>query len=745
MYLRTEIEQIFPSASFIAHARAVCTAALTFIIVFFGCLPVTARGLQQANPEEESPKLELFARRTDAPINLDGVLDEPIWAEVEPATDFIQREPVQGDPASEKTEVRVVYDEEAIYFGVSAYDSEAPKFIINSLKQDFAHTNSDGASFYIDTFDDDRNAFGFYINPAGAMREMQSFDEGREQNIAWEGVWDVKTTITEEGWFGEVRIPFKSLRFPRSKVQTWGLNLQRRIRRKNEQSFWAPMPRRFTAFYMSYAGTLRGMEDVEPGQNFKVKPYVSTEFRKFSGDDFDTFGDAGLDLKYGLTSNLTLDGTVNTDFSQVEVDQQQINLTRFSLFFPEKRDFFLENSGLFLFGQIDRRAQGSRDFLAFFSRRIGLSSDRQPVPILAGARLSGRAGKFSVGMLNMQTREARSDPANNFSVVSIKRNILSQSELGALFVNRQSDQSGDFNRTFGVDANFHFWNQLRVSGFLAATRTPGLETEDMASRVWVEWRTNDWQARTGYLDIEENFNPEVGFVPRRDMRKSDSALAWTPRPRSISWIRQFNPNLRMQYIEDQEGRLETRIVNLNFQIGFEDGGSFQVGRALRCEREDAQFSIGGLDLDPGDYHFNDVSIQYRSNPSSTLSGSVRYQSGDFWNGTRKGVQISLAYKPHYKFTMTGSFQRDDLKLSQGDVTTRLVNTRLDYSFSTQMFLSALIQYSSQQRQVTSNLRFNLIHRPLSDIFIVYNEARDAFQDGEADKSLTLKYTYMLDF
>ena len=228
-------------------------------------------------------------------------------------------------------------------------------------------------------------------------------------------------------------------------------------------------------------------------------------------------------------------------FSQVEVDQQQINLTRFSLFFPEKRDFFLENSGLFLFGQIDRRAQGSRDFLAFFSRRIGLSSDRQPVPILAGARLSGRAGKFSVGMLNMQTREARSDPANNFSVVSIKRNILSQSELGALFVNRQSDQSGDFNRTFGVDANFHFWNQLRVSGFVAATRTPGLETEDMASRVWVEWRTNDWQARSGYLDIEENFNPEVGFVPRRDMRKSDSAFAWTPRPRGISWIRQFNP------------------------------------------------------------------------------------------------------------------------------------------------------------------------------------------------------------
>ncbi len=694
---------------------------------------------------EELREREVFAHHTDLPIQLDGVLDEPIWAEVEPATDFIQREPVSGEPASEKTEVRIVYDDEALYFGLSAYESEVDKLIINSLRQDFAPNSTDAVSFFLDTFDDDRNSFTFYINPAGAKRELQSFNEGRDQDISWEGVWDAKTTISDEGWFAEVRIPFKSLRFPKSKVQTWGLNLQRRIRRKNEQSFWGPMPRRLSGFNMSFAGSLKGIENVEPGRNFKVKPYLSSEFRKFSGDDFDTLGDAGLDLKYGLTSGLTLDGTVNTDFSQVEVDEQQINLTRFSLFFPEKRDFFLENSGLFLFGQVDRRSPGARDFIAFFSRRIGLSSDRQPVPILAGARLSGRVGKTSLGLLNIQTREFGSDPANNFSVVSIKRNILSQSELGALFINRQADQSGDFNRTFGVDANFHFWNQFRLSGFVAATRTPGLETEDMASRVWVEWRTNLWQARTAYLDIEENFNPEVGFVPRRDMRKSDSSFAWTPRPESISWIREFNPNTRIQYIEDQEGRLETRIVDLNFQIGFEDGGSFQLDRTLRFEREESPFSIGGLDLDPGDYHFNDSSIQYRSDPSAPLSGSVRYQTGDFWSGTRKGVQINLSYRPHYKFTISGRFQWDDLKLSQGDVTTRLVNTRLDYSFNTQMFLSAFVQYNSERRQVSSNLRFNFIHRPLSDIFIVYNEERDAFQDGEADKSLTLKYTYMLDF
>ncbi|MFB3068048.1 MAG: DUF5916 domain-containing protein, partial [Acidobacteriota bacterium] len=617
--------------------------------------------------------------------------------------------------------------------------------VINTLKQDFAHTAEDGASIYIDTFNDDRNGFGFYINPAGAKKDTQFFDEGRISNIAWETVWDVETKITEEGWFAEIRIPFKSLRFPRSKVQTWGLNFQRRVRRKNEQAYWSPLPRRFSAYYFSYAGDLKGIEDVQPGRNFKFKPYLTSEFRKFSGDDFDTLLDPGLDLKYSLTSGLTLDATLNTDFSQVEVDQQQINLTRFSLFFPEKRDFFLENSGLFTFGQIDRHSPGARDFIAFFSRRIGLSTDGRPLPIVAGARLSGRAGKYSLGVLNMQTREFGSDPANNFTVLSVKRNILAQSLIGALFINRQSDQSGDFNRTFGVDANLHFWNKLLISTFLAATSTPGLEQEDMAGRIWVEWKTNLWQARTGYLDIEENFRPEVGFVPRRNIRKSDTSFGLTPRPRSISWVREFFPNARVQYISDQEGRLETRIIDVTFHTELDDGGSFQVGRTLRFEREDEQFSIGGLDLDPGDYHFNNWFSRFSSNPSASVSGSVRYQTGDFWDGTRKGVRFNLTLKPHYKFTATGGYQWDQLKLSPGNSSTRLVTTRLDYSFSTRMFLSAFIQYNSERRQVSSNLRFNLIHRPLSDIFIVYNEQRDSFQDGEADKSLTLKYTHMFDF
>ena len=691
------------------------------------------------------PGLEIVARHTDDPITLDGVLDEPAWQEAEPATNFIQREPYQGEPATEKTEIRVLYDDEAIYFGVWAWDREPEKLIINHLEQDFSHQDDDGVSFYIDTFNDDRNSYGFYINPVGAKREMQSVDEGKYQIFEWEDVWDTKTQITDQGWFAEVRIPFKSLRFSKDRVQTWGLNLQRRVRRRNEQSFWAPIPRRYMPWLMSYAGDLKGLEDIPREPNVKVKPFMTSTFRKFEGDDFDTQVDFGLDLKYSLTTGLTLDGTLNTDFSQVEADVQQINLTRFSLFFPEKRDFFLENAGIFSFGDTTFRGNRPGELIPFFSRRIGLSENGQPVSILGGARLTGRTGKYSLGFLNMQTLEADAEPANNFTVARVKRDILNQSELGVLFINRQSDISGDYNRTYGLEANFRFWQDFRIVSFLAATQTPGLEKDNLAGRLWLEWRTNLWEARTGYFDIGENFNAEVGFVPRRDIRKSDSSVGWRPRPRSISWIREFFPNVRTQYIMDHDNRLLTRVTDFQFQTTFEDGGFFQAGQTSRFERLDDSFFIRGqVEILPGDYNFNRWFVAFSSDRSATLSGNVRYETGDLWDGTSKGARLELIFRPHYKFSASAQLQWDRLKLLGGNLTTRLLNTHIEYRFSTEMFLSALIQYNSALRQTSTNLRFNLIHRPLSDIFLVYNEARSVEQQGPVDKSLAFKYTHMLD-
>ena len=472
---------------------------------------------------------------------------------------------------------------------------------------------------------------------------------------------------------------------------------------------------------------------------------MTSTFRKFEGDDFDTEVDFGLDLKYSLTTGLTLDGTLNTDFSQVEADVQQINLTRFSLFFPEKRDFFLENAGIFSFGDTTFRGNRPSELIPFFSRRIGLSENGQPVPILGGARLTGRTGKYSLGFLNMQTLEADSEPANNFTVARVKRDILNQSELGVLFINRQSDISGDYNRTYGLEANFRFWQDFRIVSFLAATQTPGLEKDNLAGRLWLEWRTNLWEARTGYFDIGENFNAEVGFVPRRDIRKSDSSVGWRPRPRSISWIREFFPNVRTQYVMDHDNRLVTRVTDFQFQTLFEDGASFQAGQTSRFERLDDSFFIRGqVEILPGDYNFNRWFVAFSSDRSATLSGNVRYETGDLWDGTSKGARLSLTFKPHYKFSASAQLQWDKLKLQEGNLTTRLLNTRIEYRFSTEMFLSALVQYNSALRQTSTNLRFNLIHRPLSDIFLVYNEARSVEQQGPLDKSLAFKYTHMLD-
>ena len=551
-------------------ARRRALPLLTLLLAGLGSM--AAQGNSQAQAPGSRPKKTVIAVFTSDPITLDGVLSEAVWKTALPATDFIQREPHSGQPATERTEVRVAYDRQAIYFGMSAYDSEPDRMIINNLEHDFPHNNQDGLSIYLDTFDDDRNAFVYYINPVGAKKEMQTVDEGRDQNVEWEDVWDVKTRRTEEGWFAELRIPFKALRFPNRETQRWGINFGRRVRRKNEQLDWSPIPRRYSGYYVSFAGELQGIEGIHPRRNFKIKPFVTAQLTKFPrrADDLDSSADAGIDAKYGL-GGLTLDATLNTDFSQAEVDEQQINLTRFSLFFPEKRDFFIENSGIFVFGQT-----GQREFLPFFSRSIGLSDAGTPLPILGGARLTGRVGPYSLGVLDMRTREAGLVPARNFAVLRLKRNIFAQSTVGGLWVDRQSDIPGDSNQTFGVDSNMRH-NNWSINSFLAGTRTGARHAA--AGRLWVEWKTNLWEARTGYLDIGRNFDAKVGFVPRTGIRKSDSSFGWRPRPKN-PWVREFFPNVRLQYITDPDNRLLTRSAEMQLNVELNDGGMLSAGRVL---------------------------------------------------------------------------------------------------------------------------------------------------------------------
>jgi hypothetical protein len=512
------------------------------------------------------------AHRIENGIVVDGELDEVEWQLVEPATGFLQQDPQTGEPSTEHTEVRILYDEENLYVGAYLFDAAGGEaIIVNDMRRDFVPFSNDTFIVVLDTFNDNRNAFFFSVNASGAKFDMQASDDGRKRNRDWDGIWYSKAKITERGWQAEVAIPFKTLRFNNLENQVWGINFQRRIRHKNELAFWSLVPRPYLVSRVSYAGTLEGLNGIRPGRNLYVKPYVSAPVVRRQGDDVDFLPDAGIDLKYGVQSQLTLDVTVNTDFSQVEADQQQINLTRFSLFFPEKRDFFLENATIFQLGPGSGGGlfAGFRDLVPFFSRRIGLFRG-EVVPILGGARLTGRTGKYTLGVLSLQDDETTAKPSTNYSVVRVSRDILRSSNVGGIFINKQ-EIDGDFNRTYGADANFTFYNFLNIRSFLLQTATPNVSDQDGAGVVLVDWTHPKVTLEGSYLSIQDNFNAEVGFVPRTGIRKSTGTFAYRLRPgERIPAIREFEPSLNIQYITNQENVLETRFLEGRFPILFQN-------------------------------------------------------------------------------------------------------------------------------------------------------------------------------
>ena len=444
----------------------------------------------------QDPDRKVTALHIESPIVIDGIFDEAEWNLAEPAADFIQSDPRTGEPSSERTEVRILFDDENLYLGIYCFDSLGREGVtLNTLARDYSPRDTDHFSMVFDTFNDNRNGFSFSTNPGGAMRDCQFSGDGETRNCDWDGVWQVKTQITELGWQAEVAIPFRTFRFRDQEQQVWGLNLGRRLRRKNESSYWSPLPRPFTTNRVSMAGELNGLSGIRQGKSLYVKPYISSPVVRREGDDVDFTPDVGLDLKYGVTTDLALDVTVNTDFSQVEADQQQINLTRFSLFFPEKREFFLENAGLFQVKRTGRQPGGrNRDLIAFFSRRIGLSGGRA-VPILGGTRLTGRVGKYRIGFLSIQTDEFEETLSTNFSVARVRRDILLNSDVGGIFINKQA--GSEHNRTYGVDNHLRFVRYLEVASFFLKTDTPGLEGKDTAGNIFVGWEDQRYNIQGG--------------------------------------------------------------------------------------------------------------------------------------------------------------------------------------------------------------------------------------------------------
>jgi hypothetical protein len=662
----------------------------------------------------------------------------------------------------------MLYDDEAIYFGVVAHDREPGRIVVNELRKDFTTTDSDLVGIVLDTFHDERNGFLFSTNPLGAKYDAQMTNEGRQLNASWDGIWHVQTTIGATGWFAEIKIPFRTLKFDGAGAQTWGVNFVRRIRRKNEDSYWAPLPRFYQLHRVSLAGTLEGLSAGRPGANLRVKPYVLGSGSVVGGKSTIGNADAGIDVKYGVTSGLTWDFTVNTDFSQVEADEQQINLTRFSLLFPEKRDFFLENSGIFQFGPSDDRMPtgalpggGGRqnavrnDIILFFSRTIGLSEDAQnarAVPILAGTRLTGQAGAFTIGALNIQQRRQDDLAATNFTALRLKRNVLANSDVGVMLLAKEPD-GPHYNRVVGADANLRFFTNLELSAFGAKTFSPeavvGTRGRDTTGRATIAWRNRFWEFRGSYISIGERFRDEMGFVPRTGVSKAEvfGGVHWRPK-KLAGWLRETFPHWQLVNITRHSGGLDSRYFDYHWPFTLQNSTFIEVGVNPNIEDIPQPFTINprrGITIRPGRYEFNEWFALANTDRGRRLSFTSRYSVGQFYDGYRRGYSVGGNARVNARFNLSGSWAINDINLTAGAYTTHLVSGRVNYSFSTRAFLNALLQYNTDARQWSSNVRFNVIHRPLSDFFLVFNERRESDGGDLIDRAVIAKVTYLVAF
>ena len=708
----------------------------------------------------------------DGAPEIDGdVLGEAIWDDIVPATGFLQNTPDEGQPASERTEVRIIYTEDTVYFGIVCYVSDPSTIIVSDSRRDSSLNDTDSFQIIIDTYLDKQNGFLFGTNPAGLEYDGQVTNEGQgggrfgggvvrrsgsqQQrgsgggfNVNWDGVWQVSAEISELGWTAEIAIPFRTLRYPSGGVQTWGLNFQRNIRSRNEQSYWAPLPRQFRLHRLSLAGELQGIE-VPPQRNLKLTPYVLGQALRRTDDTKTTaLGDFGADLKYSVTPSMTLDLTYSTDFAQVEVDDQQVNLDRFNLFFPEKRPFFLENAGLFSVGQ-----PGQLE--VFFSRRVGIGEGGGQIPIFGGGRLSGKVGSnTNVGFLNIQTQSvnATGTPSNNFTVARVRQDFQNRSNIGAMFVNRGATGNlageRDYNRSYAVDGRWGIGQTGTVSGFAAQTDTPGLKGDTHAFNMAANYDSERYQLRGGFTEVGPNFNPEVGFYARRGYRRSDASVRTTFRPQNPLGILEWYPHASHYTIWNfMTGQQETQYTHLDNGIEWRNGYQVSTGVNLTKEGVLKPFEIfPGVTVPVDTYDHAEAIMRFNTNQGAPISFTFRATVGGFFGGDRVQMGPEVSMRTGQTFNAQLSWSRNDIDLPGGAFVANLGTVRLNYSFTTRMFLQTLVQYNDRADLWSSNIRFAILSDANTGLFIVYNDTQglgDVRPTG-AGRTLTIKYSQLFD-
>ncbi len=703
------------------------------------------------------------ANQITAAPTLDGnVLDDPIWQKINTVGKLIQNTPNWGNQPTEKTDIRIAYTETTLYLSVVCYDATPDQLVVSDARRDADLAGTDAFLFILDTYKDSQNGFVFGTNSVGIEYDAQvdnegqgNFNNNRQQggviggfNLNWDASWEVKTEVGEYGWSAEFAIPFRTLRFKSGENTTWGINFRRNIRKTNEINFWSPLPLGLDMKRLSLAGTLTGLTIKNPG-NLKVIPYALSRLDKDftlvgGGTDFEA--EVGVDVKYSVTPSLTLDLTYNTDFAQVEVDDQQVNLDRFNLFFPEKRPFFLENAGLFTVG-----SPGEVDL--FFSRRIGIAAGGIQTPIIGGARLSGKVNKTAIGLLNMTTGDVPELDVrkNNFTVARINHQE-GRSGIGGLFTNRSGlgdDASDDYNRTYAIDGRLGLGRKAKLSGYIAKTDTPELEGEDLSFQLRSDYNWNGWRMFAGYTQVGENFNPEVGFLGREGgFKKVEGLVFYNLRADENSKFLENRPHISYRGYWDAENRLQTGFLHIDNHWVWKNAFEVHTGVNFTAQGVYEPFEISkGVIVPPGTYDHAESQIVFITNPSKPVSISTRHINGGFFGGTRFANSASINLILGDKFNSEIGFQHNDIRLPDGDFTADVFRAKLAYSFTPSIFTQSLIQYNSVADVWSANIRFGWLQQANTGLFLVYNENRGQLSElvnGPLNRSFILKYSRVFD-
>ena len=691
----------------------------------------------QAGEPEARPSVRAVRIPDGSRIRIDGVLDEEAWSLADVITDFRQQEPVEGGVPSEPSEIRILYDREALYIGAFHHDSEPEGILAHQLQRDRGLGTDDRFMWILDTFRDGRTGYFFETNPAGLMGEGL-IEGGGGINKSWDGIWEIRTRILDTGWAVELRIPFSTLNFDPDR-DAWGINFQRTIRRKSEEILWSGWRRNEGLFRPVHAGSMTGLRDLSQGLGMEVKPFFATSGGQTLSEGTPWEGDAkvGADVTYSITPSLRAALTVNTDFAEVEVDDRRVNLTRFPLRFPEQRDFFLEGSGVFSFNWAD----------PFFSRRIGLV-EGQEVPIRYGARLGGQVGRYEIGFYQVRTGgaelvlpgEQRRLPSEDFTVARVRRSLFEQSHVGAVYTRRDvgDDPTGwapPGGHTLGVDADFYTSRALgrynaQIEGFMVYHTDPvdggDLLSDDHRARgVRINFPNDVIRFHHSFRDFGAGWDPAVGFVDRRGFRRHQPTLTYAPRPQGWDLVRQMEWQLHFEYLTDLENRLLTRNVDFTLlQLNFESGDRFSVKGGRGFERLDVPFVIYGSGEDairvtPGAYEGWKWSTGFQTAGRRMLSGSVDVERSDFWSGERTELRTSGTIRPWRGTNVSADYERNEVRLAEGAFDTNLTRLSGDYNLNPLTSFNSSIQYDDVSRMVGLFARARWTVRPGSDIFLVW--------------------------